>query len=103
MNNFISAHTVMRKYGLRRVTHFWGYKEDYYIYYMVAPPWVKLPVNDVVNYWKISQVHTQETETSEPSFSSDEEELSAKKKIRYRIKNTAKEKKPLLYSRTVDM
>lgn len=50
MNNFISANTVMRKYGLRRVTHYWGFKEDNYIYYMVAPPWVKLLVNDVVNF-----------------------------------------------------
>ena len=103
MNNFISANTVNRKYGLRRVSHYWGYKEDNYIYYMVAPPWVRLLVNDVVNFWKITQSHAQETESSEPSFSSDEEELSARKKIRYRIKDKAKEKKPVLYSRTVDM
>lgn len=103
MNNFISAHTVMRKYGLRRVPHYWGYREDNYIYYMVAPPWVKQLVNDVVNYWKINQFHAQETQISEPSFSSDETELSEKKRIRYRIKNTAKEKKPQLYSRSVNM
>ena len=104
MNNFISANTVMRKYGLRRVSHYWGYKEDNYIYYMVAPPWVKLLVNDVVNFLKISQTQAQkETESDEPSFSSDEEDMSARKRIRYRIKNTAEEKKPVLYSRSVAM
>lgn len=104
MNNFISANTVMRKYGLRRVAHYWGFKEDGYIYYMIAPPWVKLLVNDVVNFWKITQSQThQETESAPPSFSSDEEEMTAKKKIRNRTKKTAEEKKPVLYSRGVQM
>ena len=101
MNNFISANTVMRKYGLRRVTHYWGFKEDNYIYYMVAPPWVKLLVNDVVNFWQTQE--KQETESVAPSFSSDEEEMTAKKKIKHRIKFTAEEKKPVLYSRGVAM
>lgn len=104
MNNFISANTVMRKYGLRRVSHYWGYKEDHHIYYMVAPPWVKLLINDVVNFWKItqSQAHN-DTESKAPSFSSDEEEMTARDKIKHRIKFTAEEKKPVLYSRSVAM
>lgn len=104
MNNLISANTVMRKYGLRRVSHYWGYKEDNYIYYMIAPPWVKLLINDVVNFWKISQSQAQhETESEAPSFSSDEEEKTAKERIKHRIKFTAEEKKPVLYSRGVVM
>lgn len=104
MNNFISANTVMRKYGLRRVCHYWGYKEDSYIYYMIAPPWVRLLVNDVVNFWKITHSkEQQETESMAPSFSSDEEEMDSKKKIKHRIKFTAEEKKPVLYSREVVM
>ena len=104
MNNFISANAVMRKYGLRKVAHYWGYKEDNYIYYMVAPPWVKLLVNDVVNFLKISQSQErQETESIAPSFSSDEEEMDARKKIKQRIKYTAGEKKPVLYSKGVAM
>lgn len=50
MNNMISSHSVMRKYGLRRVPHFWGFRDKDHIYYMLAPPWVKLLVNDVVNF-----------------------------------------------------
>lgn len=104
MNNFISANTVMRKYGLRRIAHYWGYKEDNHIYYMIAPPWIKLLVNDVVNFWKITNSQAQqETESAAPSFSSDEEEMTARKKIRYRIKNVAEEKKPVLYSKSVVM
>ena len=37
---------------LRKVTHFWGYKEGNYVYYMVAPPWVRSLVNDVINMSK---------------------------------------------------
>ena len=104
MNNMISANSVMRKYGLRRISYFWGYKEDDYIYYMVAPPWVKLVVNNVVNFWKIPQTQAQqETESDDPSFSSDEEKDDAKKRIKNRMKLTVEEKKPVLYSRRVVM
>ena len=54
MNNLMSASSVIRKYGLRRVPHYWGYREEHHIYYMIAPPWVKLLINDVVNFQKIS-------------------------------------------------
>lgn len=53
MNNLISSHSTIWKYGLRRVPYYWGFKDATHIYYMVAPPWIKLLVNDVVNYVKI--------------------------------------------------
>jgi len=31
------------------VIHYWGYKEKQFIYYVLAPSWVPLLVNDIVN------------------------------------------------------
>jgi hypothetical protein len=87
MNNLISSNPVVRKYGLRRVSHYWGFKEDSYIYYMLAPPWVRLLINDVVNFIKIPQSNAQQDEDSdEPSFSSDEESRDPRKDVNKRLK-----------------
>lgn len=74
MNNLISSNSIIRKYGLRRVPYYWGFKDTSHIYYMVAPPWVHLLVNDVVNFAKISKVQSkdQDEEGSDAgTFSSD--------------------------------
>jgi len=44
MNNLISSNSIIRRYGLRRVPYYWGFKDTTHIYYMVAPPWVRLLV-----------------------------------------------------------
>lgn len=41
MNTLLSANEEIMRFCLRKVTHFWGFKEANYVYYMVAPPWVK--------------------------------------------------------------
>lgn len=47
MNTMMTANHEVMQYCLRKVTHFWGFKEANYVYYMVAPPWVKtLVVSD---------------------------------------------------------
>ena len=30
------------RFGLKKVSHFWGFKENSFVYYMLAPPWVRL-------------------------------------------------------------
>lgn len=49
MNTLLHSNEDIMRFCLRKVTHFWGFKEGTYVYYMVAPPWVKLVVNDVIN------------------------------------------------------
>ena len=49
MNTLLHSNEDIQRYCLRKVTHYWGFKEGTYVYYMVAPPWVKLVVNDVIN------------------------------------------------------
>ena len=41
MNTLLSCNEEIMRFCLRKVTHFWGFKEGSYVYYMVAPPWVK--------------------------------------------------------------
>ena len=41
MNTMLSSNEEVMRFCLRKVTHFWGFKEGSYVYYMVAPPWVK--------------------------------------------------------------
>ena len=59
MNTLTVANDELAQFQLRKVTCFWGFKEGNYVYYMLAPPWVKFkvvsiaphlfPQNDVVN------------------------------------------------------
>jgi hypothetical protein len=52
MNTLLTANETIMSFCLRKVTHFWGFKEGNYVYYMVAPPWVRSLVNDVINMSK---------------------------------------------------
>jgi len=74
----------MVQYCLRRVSHFWGYKEDNepkYIYYMLAPPWVKVVINDAVN-----------------ATAQQKKGLDQSDSFRFAL---AQEKKPILYSKEI--
>jgi hypothetical protein len=44
MNTMIISNEDLTKFELRKVTYFWGHREDNYIYYMLAPPWVHLRI-----------------------------------------------------------
>ena len=52
MNTLLTANEDIMSFCLRKVTHFWGFKEGNYVYYMVAPPWVRSLVNDIINMSK---------------------------------------------------
>ena len=44
MNTLVNTNDILFKYRLRRITQFWGLKSEdgRYIYYMLAPEWVKI-------------------------------------------------------------
>lgn len=48
MNTLLTANEDVMSYCLKKVTHYWGYKEQNYVYYMVAPPWVKVLVVSIL-------------------------------------------------------
>ena len=70
MNNLLTQ--KLEGIGLRRVVHFWGYMEKNYIYYMLSPPWVHLPVNDVVNQLPIKESGSGDEQTTSESEESSE-------------------------------
>lgn len=42
MNTMINNNEEILSYCLKKVSHYWGYKEGNYVYYMLAPPWVRI-------------------------------------------------------------
>lgn len=52
MNTLMNANEIINGFCLRKVTQYWPYQEGSHIYYMIAPPWKKLYINDVVNVTK---------------------------------------------------
>mmetsp|Transcript_16383 Transcript_16383/g.27739 ORF Transcript_16383/g.27739 Transcript_16383/m.27739 type:complete len:187 (-) Transcript_16383:28-588(-) len=44
MNTLVNTNDIMIKFRLKRVVEFWGLRseDDRFIYYMLAPPWMKL-------------------------------------------------------------
>jgi len=49
MNTLLYSNEELIHFQLRKVPHFWGYKEDNFVYYMLSPPWNRFFVNDIVN------------------------------------------------------
>lgn len=49
MNTLVNTNPEVVRFQLRRVTHFWGFREGNFIYYMLACPWVHTIVNDNSN------------------------------------------------------
>lgn len=48
MNQLIANDSVIGGYNLKKVIQFWGIKEGYYAYYMLAPPWIRLDPKETV-------------------------------------------------------
>jgi hypothetical protein len=48
MNTLINCNEEVISFCLRKVTHYWGYKENDFVFYMLAPPWVKLYIVKIV-------------------------------------------------------
>lgn len=44
MNTMLNTNDEISKFQLRKVGHYWGYREQgsNFVYYMLAPPWLKL-------------------------------------------------------------
>lgn len=91
MNTLMNNNLEIQSYGLRRIIHYWGFKEKKHIYYMLAPSWVRVHVNDIMNYYKDEHLE------SKSSFDSDSESEGFQKKQAER----AMERKPKLYSREI--
>ena len=49
MNTLVSNNDDLQRVQIRKVSYFWGYHESNFVYYMFAPPWIRLIVNDSVN------------------------------------------------------
>mmetsp|Transcript_17431 Transcript_17431/g.17169 ORF Transcript_17431/g.17169 Transcript_17431/m.17169 type:complete len:288 (-) Transcript_17431:32-895(-) len=92
MNTLLHNDEEIMNYNLRRIIHYWGYKEGQFIYYMLAPVWVKTKVNDIMNFYKKGELRG---DSSFDSFSVSEEKFDKK------LANRAQEKKPTLYSREI--
>lgn len=41
MNTLLNTNDEVIRYQLRKVSHYWGFRESNFIYYMFATPWVR--------------------------------------------------------------
>jgi hypothetical protein len=41
MNTIVKTHPVVSQFQFRRVIKFWGYKDQGFMYFMLAPNWIK--------------------------------------------------------------
>ena len=49
MNTMLNTNDDVIRYNLRKISYYWGYQEGDYLYYMLAPPWLKVYINDAIN------------------------------------------------------
>ena len=49
LNTLMSCNTDLIKFQVRKIIKYWPYKDSEFVYYMIAPPWVKTYVNDPIN------------------------------------------------------
>ena len=52
MNTLLYNNEEVMRFCLRKISHFWGYKEANYIYYMLAPPWVRVIIVRIFSEFK---------------------------------------------------
>lgn len=94
MNTLLHNNEEIMGYDLRRVIHYWGFKEGQYLYYMLAPSWVKLKINDIMNFFKKADNKTR---------SSYDTDSISEEKFDKRLAERAQEHKPTLYSREIEI
>ena len=51
MNTLLNSNDELTMYCLRKVSTYWGFKENNFVYYMIAPPWVKIVVVTLIIIW----------------------------------------------------
>ena len=44
MNTLVSNNDDLQRFQIRKVSYYWGYNENNFVYYMFAPPWIRLIV-----------------------------------------------------------
>lgn len=88
MNTLLNSNQEIQEYDLRKIIHYWGYKEGQYIYYVLAPSWVRLKINDIMNFYRKAE---NKTRSSFDSLSEMEEKFDK------RLAERAQEHKPVLY------
>ena len=49
MNTLVNNNDDLQRVQIRKVSYYWGFHENNFVYYMFAPPWIRLIVNDPVN------------------------------------------------------
>ncbi len=42
MNTLVNNNDDLQRYQIRKVSYYWGYHENNFVYYMFAPPWIRL-------------------------------------------------------------
>ena len=42
MNTMLNTNDDVIRYQLRKISHYWGYQDGNFVYYMLAPPWLKI-------------------------------------------------------------
>ena len=94
MNTLLHNNEEVMNFDLRRVIHYWGYKEGQFIYYMLAPSWVKIKINDIMNFYRKKD---NKTRSSFDSFSETEERFDK------RLAEKAQLHKPTLYSKEIEI
>lgn len=49
MNTMLNTNDDVIRYQLRKISYYWGYRQGNFVYYMLAPPWLKVYINDTIN------------------------------------------------------
>ena len=49
MNTLVNSNDDLQAFKIKKVSFYWDYRDGTFVYYMFAPPWIRLIVNDVVN------------------------------------------------------
>ena len=49
MNTLVNNNDDLQRYQIRKVSYYWGFHENNFVYYMFAPPWIRTVINDSVN------------------------------------------------------
>ena len=42
MNTMLNTNEDVLRYQLRKISYYWGYRQGNFVYYMLAPPWLKV-------------------------------------------------------------
>jgi hypothetical protein len=67
MNTMLNTNDDVIRYQLRKISYYWGLREGNFIYYMLAPPWLKVYVNDAINQTVTKQTTEKQVQSIKES------------------------------------